>query len=32
MKRITALLTLILTMTLVSCKSDKHAGENPFFA
>ena len=32
MKRITALLTLILTMTLVSCKSDKYAGENPFFA
>ena len=32
MKRITALLTLILTMTLVSCKSDKHAGKNPFFA
>ena len=32
MKRITALLTLILTMTLVSCKSDKHVGENPFFA
>ena len=32
MKRITALLTLILTMALVSCKSDKHAGENPFFA
>ena len=32
MKRITALLTLILIMTLVSCKSDKHAGENPFFA
>ena len=32
MKRITALLTLILTMTLVSCKSEKHAGENPFFA
>ncbi len=32
MKCITALLTLILTMTLVSCKSDKHAGENPFFA
>lgn len=32
MKRITALLTLFLAMTFVSCKSGKTVGENPFFS
>ena len=32
MKRITALLTLFLAMTFISCKSGKTVGENPFFA
>lgn len=32
MKRITALLTLFLAMTFVSCKSGKIVGENPFFS
>ena len=32
MKRITGLLTLFLAMTLLSCKSGKTVGENPFFS
>ena len=32
MKRITALLTLFLAMTFISCKSGKTVGENPYFA
>lgn len=32
MKRITALLTLFLAMTFISCKSGKTVGENPFFS